>query len=128
MSAATWLRRPALAGVLALGACASVPTGPTVPVLPGAGKSFDQFHADDGMCQQFAMTEATGTRPGAAAAAGASTYAMQRKYDLSYIQCMYAKGHRVPVLGPMAVRPAQFPGQLPPPPGPAAPPPTSTPR
>jgi hypothetical protein len=26
-----------------LGACATVPTGPSVMVLPGGGKSFDQF-------------------------------------------------------------------------------------
>jgi hypothetical protein len=92
-------------------------------VLPGTGKSFEQFHADDGMCQQFAMTEAQGPAAGAAGAV-ASAPAMQRKYDLSYIQCMYAKGHRVPVLGPMAGRPVQAPGQVPPPSGqlPASPP------
>lgn len=29
----------------------------------------------------------------------ASGYEGQRRYDISYIQCMYAKGHRVPVSG-----------------------------
>ncbi len=31
--------------------------------------------------------------------ASASGYASQQRYDNSYIQCMYAKGHRVPVNG-----------------------------
>ena len=30
-------------------------------------------------------------------AAGASYYAVQRRYDGAYLQCMYAKGNRVPV-------------------------------
>jgi hypothetical protein len=29
----------------------------------------------------------------------ASAYALQRRYDHSYVQCMYAKGNRVPVPG-----------------------------
>lgn len=117
MSAASGLRRsPLAAAVLMLAACASAPTGPTVPVLPGTGKSLEEFRVDDGACQQFAMSQAMGA--GAAGAAGTgSTYAMQRQYDFGYIQCMYAKGHRVPVLGPMAVRPSQPPGQLRPTPG-----------
>ncbi|HWT71813.1 MAG TPA: glycine zipper family protein, partial [Oxalicibacterium sp.] len=31
-----------LTGVLALSACTTMPTGPSVLVLPGTGKSFDQ--------------------------------------------------------------------------------------
>jgi hypothetical protein len=31
--------------------------------------------------------------------ANASSYGAQRHYDNAYIQCMYAKGHRVPVSG-----------------------------
>jgi len=31
--------------------------------------------------------------------ATASSYESQQRYDFSYIQCMYAKGHRVPVSG-----------------------------
>lgn len=34
-------------------------------------------------------------------AAAASGYASQQRYDHSYVQCMYAKGHRVPVDGRM---------------------------
>jgi hypothetical protein len=127
MSAASRLRHSPLAAVLALAACASAPTGPTVPVLPGTGKSLEQFRVDDGACQQFAMSQVMGgTAPGAAGTL--STYAMQRRYDLGYIQCMYSKGHRVPVLGPMAVRPVQAPGQLTPSPGLAPPVPPDAPR
>lgn len=32
-------------------------------------------------------------------AAGASGYYAQQRYDMSYIQCMYGQGHRVPVSG-----------------------------
>lgn len=31
--------------------------------------------------------------------ANASSYELQRRYDNAYLQCMYAKGHRVPVYG-----------------------------
>lgn len=36
------------------------------------------------------------------AASDQSGYAVQRRYDNSYVQCMYAKGHRVPVPAGMA--------------------------
>ena len=49
-----------------LGACATVPTGPSVMVLPGGGKSFEQFQGDDAMCRQWAYQQA-GTTPGQAA-------------------------------------------------------------
>jgi hypothetical protein len=47
-------------GALVLTACASVPTGPSVMVLPGTGKNFDQFQGDDAVCRQWA-TQQTGT-------------------------------------------------------------------
>ena len=50
-----------------VGGCASVPTGPSVMVLPGLGKSFEQFNADDAMCRQWGL-QATGMTPGEAAA------------------------------------------------------------
>src|SRR5262249_46951863 len=47
------------AGVALLGVgCATVPTGPSVMVLPGTGKPFEQFQADDAMCRQWAMQQA----------------------------------------------------------------------
>lgn len=153
-----------LLSALLLAACASVPNGPSNMALPGSGKTFDEFRADDASCRQFALDQiggktaneassesfaksaAVGTALGAAvgaaagggrgagngAAAGllvgslvgvdeanASSYGTQRRYDNAYTQCMYAKGHRVPVSG----RVIQQPAYSPPPPSPAAYPP-----
>ena len=57
----------ALSATLLLGACVSMPTGPGVMVLPGSGKSFDQFRADDMDCRQFASSQVGGTTPDGAA-------------------------------------------------------------
>src|SRR5215470_16216108 len=38
------------------------PTGPSVMVLPGSGKNFEEFQADDGVCRQWALAQ-TGTTP-----------------------------------------------------------------
>jgi hypothetical protein len=43
-------------------ACATIPTGPSVMVLPGSGKTFDQFQLDDVTCRQWAAQQ-TGTTP-----------------------------------------------------------------
>src|SRR2546427_6536535 len=52
---------PVLTAALLIGACVSVPSGPSVMVLPGTGKSFDQFRADDMDCRQFAFSQVGGT-------------------------------------------------------------------
>jgi hypothetical protein len=39
---------------MATGGCATMPTGPSVQVMPGPGKTFDQFQADDAVCRQWA--------------------------------------------------------------------------
>ena len=120
-----------------LGACASVPTAPSVMALPGSGRDLNDFRADDAQCRQFAYQQVgglaedpgvrdavIGTAIGALAgavigghqgagvgagigllfgsAAGADAaqnynYGSQRQYDNAYIQCMYARGHKVPV-------------------------------
>lgn len=136
----------ALAGTLALGACAvAPPTGPSVVALPGQGKSFAAFQEDDAVCRNYAAAQtnyaspaqaatqsavgsaAIGTVLGAAAGAAlgaaagnagagaaigagsglllggatgagnaqASGATLQRRYDISYAQCMYAKGNTV---------------------------------
>jgi hypothetical protein len=46
--------------LLLLGSCVSMPNGPTAMVLPGTGKSFDQFRADDFECRQFAQGQLGG--------------------------------------------------------------------
>jgi outer membrane lipoprotein SlyB len=60
-------RYAALAAVLLLGACATVPDGPGVMVLPGSTKTFDQFRADDLSCRQFASLQSGGKSPRQAA-------------------------------------------------------------
>jgi len=129
-----------------LAACATVPTGPSVAVLPAPGKPFEVFQADDAVCRQWADTQIGGTSPGQTAndnlasgavlgtvvgaglgaaigaatgnvgagaaiggatgllggtamgsnAAASSQYQMQRRYDIAYQQCMYAKGNQIP--------------------------------
>jgi len=123
-----------------LAGCANVPTGPSVAVMPGAGKSFEQFVADDHACRDYASQSlgtdvnsagannvvtgavvgtavgaaagaliggdnaagtgagvglVTGTAMGTGNASGAQQDA-QRRYDISYEQCMYAKGNQLP--------------------------------
>jgi hypothetical protein len=52
--------------LLLVAGCATIPTGPSVMVLPGTGKSFDQFQADDAICRQWASSQ-IGTAPQEAA-------------------------------------------------------------
>lgn len=56
----TILRSSPLLALLALGACVTAPTGPSVLALPGTGKSFDQFRADDASCRQYAQLQMNG--------------------------------------------------------------------
>ncbi|MGH8807120.1 MAG: hypothetical protein ACREX0_04500 [Noviherbaspirillum sp.] len=129
----------------ALSACTVMPPNePSVMVLPGTGKSFEQFRADNEICKQFAYSQVAGRSPessaidsgvrsaalgtilgaaagaaidggrGASVGAGAglalgglsgtaaaetSAYRLQQRYDIGYQQCMYAKGHRIPMSG-----------------------------
>jgi hypothetical protein len=153
-------------GVLVLAGCATVPDGPSVMVLPGSGKNFDQFRVDDQECRQFAHAQsggatanqaavdsgvasaavgaAVGTVAGAAlggsrgagvgagvglaggALAGTGAAAQtgrtaQHRYDIGYQQCMYAKGHQIPMASGLH-RGTSY-RQVPPPPPPGAPPP-----
>jgi hypothetical protein len=82
-----WISRKlavvSVGAALVLGACASIPTGPNVLVLPGDGKSFEQFQTDDAICRQWSVQQ-TGT-------------SVQLRYDIAYAQCMYAKGNQVPL-------------------------------
>jgi hypothetical protein len=87
-------------------------TGPKVLVLPGQGKTFEQFQGDDTACRQ--------------AAAGEKGHTSQTTYDMTYVQCMYANGHRVPMVGaPPSSAPStsQLPPNVPPPPQGTPPPP-----
>ncbi len=46
----------------------------------------------------------------------ASAYALQRRYDNAYVQCMYSKGHKVPVSGHLTSTPPAYTPPPPPPP------------
>lgn len=54
----------ALSGVLIVAGCASTPTGPSVLVLQGTGKTFDQFVRDDVYCRDFSLRQIEGKGPG----------------------------------------------------------------
>ncbi|MCW5601071.1 YMGG-like glycine zipper-containing protein [Nitrosomonas sp.] len=142
--------------LLSLAACVHIPTGPSVMVLPGAGKTFDQFRSDDFLCRQYALQQSDHQTPrqatissgmesaavgaalgaaagaafgggrGAAIGAGSGLLAgglsgssssqtsgniSQQRYDMSYIQCMYANGHRVPIVGQFSSDPYVSQGQ-----------------
>lgn len=43
--------------LVALSGCATYPTGPSVTVLPGKGKSFDAFRNEDATCRQWAVQQ-----------------------------------------------------------------------
>jgi uncharacterized protein YcfJ len=47
----------ALVAVIALTACAPTVMAPTVPVMPGANKPFEQFAADQQTCQAYANSQ-----------------------------------------------------------------------
>jgi hypothetical protein len=130
-----------LAGVVLLAACAEIPNGPSVAVMPPPGKPFDLFVADDQLCRSYATQAIGGTNASQAAAASAVTSAavgtalgaavgaiagghsgagtgaaigavggtaiglgqadyargtVQRRYDIAYEQCMYARGNLLP--------------------------------
>ena len=46
-----------LLGAVAVGGCATIPSGPSVMVLPAPGKPFEQFQVDDGVCRQWAAQQ-----------------------------------------------------------------------
>jgi len=49
--------RAAMAAVLVMGGCATLPPGPSVLVLPAPGKTFEQFQADDYVCRRWAESQ-----------------------------------------------------------------------
>lgn len=67
MPSATVKRLPLSMLLLLLSSCTTLPTGPSMMVYPGTGKSFDQFQEDDSMCRRFALEHVGGTSPGQSA-------------------------------------------------------------
>ena len=107
----------ALAVAFALAACAELPTGPSVLALPGSNKTLQQFEPDDKECRAYAAQRLP------PADASTNFYDLQRRYDFAFIQCMYSKGHRVPVPADYTSGPLQPPPATPPSPRPAPVPP-----
>jgi hypothetical protein len=66
-----------LSAVVVLGGCVTVPVGPTVRVMPGNQKSFEQFRNEDAGCRQYAQATIGGPDAGQAGqnAAGANAVA-----------------------------------------------------
>lgn len=56
--------------------CVSMPTGPSALVLPGAGKTFDQFRADDFNCRGYAQAQVGSSAEQAAASSTARSAAL----------------------------------------------------
>jgi len=138
-----------------LGGCATEPLGPTVPAMPGKGKSMEAFQQDDQYCQDYAANRASGRVKqandtelrngvigaalgaglgalagntkgavaggliggaiGTTATAGGDQYHVQRLYNISYAQCMKARGDEVGMRHPR--RWMYGPPPPPPPPG-----------
>lgn len=68
-----------------------------------------------------AVGAGVGLLAGSAVGASNAQYAghgVQRRYDMAYVQCMYARGHRVPIYGHMVAAPqfGQPSAHVPPPP------------
>lgn len=51
-----------ISAAMALGACATIPTGPSVMVWPAPGKPLEVFQSDDAVCRQWAGQQ-TGAQP-----------------------------------------------------------------
>lgn len=56
-----------VASLILTGGCTTIPTGPSMLVLPGSGKSFDQFRVDDRICRDYALAQ-IGGKPSSEAA------------------------------------------------------------
>jgi len=81
-----------LISVFLLNACSTMPSGPSILVLPGTDKNFDQFRNDDLRCRQLVHGDIAASQEELD-----SKEEGQQSYDIGYIQCMYGKGHQVPV-------------------------------
>lgn len=161
-----WMLLASAIVMAVLTGCATMPTGPSVMVLPAPGKPFEVFQADEAVCRQWAFQQSgsqpsetvnqniansaavgalagaalgaaigstsghagsgaaigagTGLLSGAAAGSGpayASGWAVQRRYDIAYQQCMYAKGNQIPGMQRQAAYPRRTAPPPPPPPG-----------
>ena len=112
-------------GAALLSACSSAPTyGPSMMVLPGTNKTFDQFRLDEQDCRAHAQSQNAKS-----SAEQDSAGSPQQRYDRAFLQCMYAKGHKVPLTGRVSdyIDSTQSTARSSPPPPPAGKPPAEAP-
>ncbi len=77
-----------------LAGCVSMPEGPGVMVLPGSGKSFDQFRFDDYECRQFASSQIGGSSPNQAATDSGVNWHRRRRGPRRHPWRSRRRGHR----------------------------------
>lgn len=107
-------------------AAAGAAVGAAIGALLGAASGDAGSGAALGAGAGLLVGGASGTE-----AYGMSAREIQERYDVAYVQCMYAQGHQVPVPAGMTNMPAHQAYNMPPPPAPAAapaPPPPPPPR
>jgi len=101
-------------------------SGAVVGTLVGAGLGAAIGAATGNVGAGAAIGGATGLVGGTAIGANqgaASQYQLQRRYDIAYQQCMYAKGNQIPGMRPARAYGPPPPGYGPPPPPPQQAPP-----
>src|SRR5262245_5179310 len=89
---------------------ASAVLGTLIGAAAGAAIGGSSSGAAVGAGTGLLFGSAIGTSAGTA-----SGYAVQQRYDIGYTQCMFAKGHKVPVPGEYAARRTNSPRYAPPP-------------
>jgi hypothetical protein len=95
----------------------SAVAGAAVGAAAGALVGAASHDADEGAAAGAGIGLITGSAAGMAAYHHAAAE-MQDRYDMAYVQCMYAKGHQVPLPAGYTAQP----GPAPAPPQPATPP------
>ena len=78
-----------------LASCVSVPNGPSNMALPGSGKNFDQFKADDVSCRQFALNQTGGATANQASANSFAESAVIGTVIGALVGAAAGRGHEV---------------------------------
>lgn len=80
------------ASLALLAGCSGLAVAPSLMSLPGSGKNLAQFQTDDGSCRKAAQALIAGQQQDFS-----SSIEEQEAFDRYYLQCMYSKGHKIPV-------------------------------
>ncbi len=88
--------------------CQAIPVGPTVTTLQGDARGPGEFRADDEDCRKYASAPEGEVRLASKGGTGSvidgvdsaqyAGYGLQQRYNRLYVQCMYIRGNKVPVL------------------------------